>query len=131
MALPPEQVWHRWAELFNARELDAAIEACLHPEVEWVPITVEGTVFHGHDGVRDWAEQHFGFWRTFELHPEEVLRAGPARLLVLGHWRAQGRGSGLGFERRPAAWMLDFDDGLIARMETFTDQVAGRDAAGL
>jgi ketosteroid isomerase-like protein len=131
MALPPERVWHRWSELWNRGERDAAIEECIHPDIEWVPITVEGTVFHGHGGVREWVEQHFGFWETFELHPQEVLEAGPDRLLVLGHWRAKGRGSGLGFESRPAGWLLDFRDGKVVRMETFTEIAAARDAAGL
>ena len=131
MPTPPEQMWHRWAELWNGGDRDAAIEECLHPDIEWVPITVEGTVFHGHAGVRQWVEQHFGFWEAFELHPREVLDAGPSRLLVLGHWRAKGRGSGLDFERRPAGWLLDFRDGKVARMETFTEIAAARDAAGL
>ncbi|MBN1528473.1 MAG: nuclear transport factor 2 family protein [Thermoleophilaceae bacterium] len=131
MPLPSEQVWHRWSELFNRGDVEGAIEECVHPDIEWVPITVEGTVFHGKAGVRQWVDQHFGFWETFELHPEEVLDAGPGRLLVLGSWRAKGRGSGLGFEKRPAGWLLDFRDGKVVRMETFTEIQAAMEAAGL
>ena len=131
MAVPPERLWHRWSELFNGGDVDGAIEETVHPDIEWIPITVEGTVFHGHAGVRLWIEQHFGFWETFELYPEEVLPAGPERMLVLGHWHARGRGSGLGFERRPAAWLLDLRDGKVVRMETFTEIPAAMEAAGL
>ncbi len=50
-------------------------------------------------------------------------------MLVLGHWVARGRGSGLGFERQPAAWLLDLRDGKVVRMETFTEQ-RGRAGGG-
>ena len=131
MALAPDQVWRRWCELWNQGDLDAAIAETVHPGVEWIPISVEGTHFHGHEGVRQWAEQHFRFWETFELHIDEPVSAGPDRLLVLGYWVARGRGSGLGFERQPCAWLLDFRDGTIVRLETFTDRDTGREAAGL
>ena len=124
-------MWSRWAELWNRGDRETAIQECIHPDIEWLPITVEGTVFHGHPGVRQWIEQHFAFWETFELHVEETLAAGPGRVLALGHWVARGRGSGLGFERQPAAWLLDLRGGKVARMETFTEQRAAREAAGL
>ena len=124
-------MWVRWSELWNRGELDAALAETVHPDIEWIPITVEGNHFQGHDGVRQWAEQHFGFWETFELHVEETLAAGPDRVLVLGHWVARGRGSGLGFEPQPAAWLLDLRDGRVVRMETFTEQRVAREAAGL
>ena len=124
-------MWHRWSELFNLGDVDGAVEECVHPDIDWVPISVEGTVFHGHAGVRQWVEQHFGFWETFELHPEEVLDAGPrpparARLLAREGTRKRTR-----IRSQPAGWLLDFRDGKVVRMETFTELPAAKEAAGL
>jgi ketosteroid isomerase-like protein len=127
----PAQVFRRWAELWNRRELDTGLSECIHPEVDWRPISVEGTCFAGHDGIRAWAEHLFGDWETFELHPEEIRDIEENRLLALGHWCARARGSGLAFERQHASWLCDFRDGKIVRLETFTDREAALEAAGL
>jgi ketosteroid isomerase-like protein len=131
MASAPEEVFRRWAERWNRHELDTALDECIDPEVEWIPITVEGTRFHGHDGIRRWAEQLFGDWEVFEVHVEESRRVSDTCVLALGHWRACARGSGLAFERQQASWLIALRDGKIVRLETFTDRDAALEAAGL
>jgi len=131
VASAPEEVFRHWAEFWNRRELDTALRECMHPEVEWIPITVEGTCFHGHDGIRQWAEQLFGDWEVFEVHVEESLSVSPTCALALGHWRACARGSGLAFERQHASWLIALRDGRIGRLQTFTDREEALEAAGL
>jgi ketosteroid isomerase-like protein len=65
----------------------------LDPEVEWVPMSalLEGTAYHGHDGVRRWLEDMKRDWTTYEIRPERYLDLGDDRVLTLGAWRARGR----------------------------------------
>ena len=44
------------------------------------------------------------------------------RLLVVGHVRYRGRGSGASIDM-PAAWIFDFQDGRCVRLETFSRRV--------
>ena len=103
------------------------------PEVEWIPITalLEGTRYQGHDGVRQWMEDMKGDWEVFETHAEEFRDLGDDRVLALGTWRAQGRGSGVELDFPRAAWLTRFRDGKIIRLQTFTDRELALEAAGL
>jgi ketosteroid isomerase-like protein len=77
----------------------------LDPEVEWVPMSalLDGTRYHGHDGVRQWMEEMKRDWTSYEVRPERFIDVGDDRVLALGTWRAEGRGGGvlLDFNRRP------------------------------
>jgi ketosteroid isomerase-like protein len=56
----------------------------LDPEVEWVPMSalLEGTAYHGHDGVRRWLEDMKRDWITYEIRPERYLDLGDDRVLT-------------------------------------------------
>jgi ketosteroid isomerase-like protein len=86
----------------------------LDPKVEWIPMTalLDGTPYHGHEGVRHWMEDMKRDWAIFELMPERFLDLGAGRVLTLGRWRAQGRGK-------------------LVQLRTFTDRKKALDAAGL
>jgi ketosteroid isomerase-like protein len=105
----------------------------IDPEVEWIPITalLEGTRYQGHDGVRQWIEDMKRDWEVFETHPKEFRDLGDDRVLVLGTWRAQGRGSAVELDFPRAAWVVRFRDGKIIRLQTFTDRELAFEAAGL
>ncbi len=66
----------------------------LDPNVELVPMSalLEGTRYHGHDAVREWFEEMKRDWTSFEVRPEQFRDLGDGRVLVLGSWRARGRG---------------------------------------
>jgi hypothetical protein len=68
---------------------------------------------------------------VFESRLEELRDLGDDRVLALGTWQAQGRASGveLGFQK--AAWLMQFRDGMIIRLQTFTDRGRAFEAAGL
>jgi ketosteroid isomerase-like protein len=105
----------------------------LGPEVEWMPITaaLEGTTYHGEDGIRQWMEELKRDWEIFETRPEEFRDLGDDRVLVLGTWRAQGRGSGVELDSQKAAWLMQFREGKIIRLQTYTDRERAFEAAGL
>ena len=105
----------------------------LDPEVEWAPVSalLEGTSYHGHDGVREWIKDMKRDWTTFETRPERFLDLGDDRVLALGTWRAQGRGGGVELDFQHAAWLIQYRNGKLVRLQTFTDRTKALEAAGL
>ena len=116
---------------FNRRDI-AGLLATLDPDVEWVPImaVLEGRVYRGHEGVKEWIEHLDEYWELFEVNAEEFRDLGD-RVLALGRWRARGRVSGVGLENEPGTWLVHLKAGRVVRLQTFTDRAEGLEAAGL
>jgi ketosteroid isomerase-like protein len=114
-------------------EGDSDFYDILDPEVEWIPITavLEGTSYHGHDEVRQWIEDMKRDWEVFETVPEEFRDLGDDRVLILGTWRAIGRSSGVELSFQQAAWLTQYRDGKLIRLQTFTEREHAFEAAGL
>ena len=108
---------------FSGRDVEAFLEH-IDADVEWLPITagLEGPGYRGHDGVRRWFEELRRDWEVFDNRQEEIRDLGDGHFLVLGHWRARGRGSGVELSSQPASWLITFRDGKIARLQTFTSR---------
>jgi ketosteroid isomerase-like protein len=125
------QIARRVHEAFNRRDVAALFEL-LDPEVEWIPIlaTLEGHVYRGHAGVRRWIEDLDTDWEYFETCPEEFRDLG-ARVLILGHWRARGRASGVELEHESGSWLVHLNGGKVVRQQTYTDPREALKAAGL
>lgn len=102
----------------------------LDPDVEWIPImaVLEGRVYRGREGVRQWLEDLARDWEYFDPLYEEYRDLGD-RVLILGRWRARGRVSGVELENQPAAWVYEIKDGKVMRMQTFTDRAEALEAA--
>ena len=122
------EAFNRW---FNQGTVD--YYALLDPEVEWVPMSalLEGTRYHGHDGVREWFEEMKRDWSSYELKPEDFQDLGDDRVLALGGWHARGRGGDVLLDFPQAAWLLEYRKGKILRMQTFTDRKKALEAAGM
>ena len=96
-----------------------------HPAIELRPALVggpEGVVYRGLEGARR-------FWTEFHIEPTEFRDLGE-RVLVLGHVRASGRGSGITLTS-PAAWLAEIRDGQVHRWQSFASHEEGIEAAGL
>ena len=91
---------------------------------------LEGRVYRGPDGVRQWLGDLARDWEYFQPVYEEYRDLGD-RVLVLGRWRARGRVSGVELENQPAAWLYEIKDGKVVRMRTFTDRAEALEAVGL
>ena len=104
--------------------------AYLAEDAEWVPImaALEGRSYHGREGVRQWLADLRRDWEVFEPTQEEVRDLGGGAFLVLGRWRARGRGSGVELEQA-AAWLQQWRDGRLVRLQTFTSQDEALQAA--
>ena len=116
---------------FNRRDIAAFLEP-IDPNVEWIPLgaALEGRVYRGHEGVRQWFEDLAADWEVFEISVEEIRDLGN-RVLSLGHWRAKGRGSGVPLEDQPSAWLSEFKDGKCVRFQTYSDRAEALEAVGL
>jgi len=87
-----------------------------------------GRAVTGRDGLRRWfqeIDEQFVEWR---LEIAEIREANADRLLVLGHIHLRGRESEVEFDQ-PMAWLLDFRDGRVLRMEMFTGRSEALEAA--
>jgi ketosteroid isomerase-like protein len=125
----------RMHEAFNRTfsEGTADLFEALHPEAEWIPITavLDGTSYRGESAIRRWMDDMKHQWEFYETRPEEFLDLGDDRVLVLGTWQAQGRGSGVELNSQQAAWLIRVEAGKVIRMQTFTDRHKAFEAAGL
>ena len=105
----------------------------LDPNVELVPMSalLEGTRYHGHDAVREWFEEMKRDWTSFEVRPEQFRDLADGWVLVLGSWRARGRGSEVLLDFPQAAWLVQYRKGKAVRLQTFTNRQEALEAAGL
>jgi ketosteroid isomerase-like protein len=105
----------------------------LDPDIEWIPVNalLEGTTYHGHQGVRQWIEDVKRDWAEFEAKPEHFLDLGDDRVLALGTWRARGRGGDVMLDIPQAAWLGQYRERKLIRMQTFTERSKALEAAGL
>jgi ketosteroid isomerase-like protein len=115
---------------YNRRDFDAAMEF-FHPEVEWVlPALQESDSCRGPEEIRRFFE---GLDETFEelrLHPQESVDAGDRVAVRLRH-SGRGKESGIVIDEELYHQVATFSDGMIVRMEYFTDWDQALEAAGV
>ena len=105
----------------NRRDVDAML-ATLQPDCELIPLraVLEGTVYHGYDGLRRWLTDMAEDWDDLRIDSEEVRALNGGRVLVLGRFHARGKSSGVSLDQ-PAAWICELVDGKVARIRFFAD----------
>jgi ketosteroid isomerase-like protein len=107
---------------WNRGEIEAVIARATE-DFEWHPVlvqSVEGRVFRGHDGFREFLSDWTTTWESWNLEAEEIRDLGD-QVLVLTRVRAKGRGSGVELDQ-PLAHLFEFCEGLVCRAETFFDR---------
>jgi ketosteroid isomerase-like protein len=109
-------------------DLPAAL-ACIHPEVEFIPLRAgtEG-VYHGHAGVEKfWADNR----ETFErFEPNYELRDLGDRVLAWGTIHVRGRGSGVEMDI-PTGGIFQLRDGKIIGWHDYGSKEKALEAAGM
>jgi ketosteroid isomerase-like protein len=108
---------HRAFERWNRGDREILADD-VDPELE-LHSRMLGGVVRGPEGLRSWfleIDQQFDVWRP---QIAEVREVGQDRLLVLGEIHLRGRGSEVEFDQ-PVAWLVDFRDGRVLRLEVFT-----------
>jgi ketosteroid isomerase-like protein len=126
------EVFERGLDAYNHRDIDDLLEV-LDPEVEWYPVLEvllggEGTVYRGHEGVRELfrnIEDALG-----EIHAEvsEVIEDADDRIVASGQLYAKGRHSGAVTEAS-LGWLVNFRSGKVSKIRTYRGVEEARRAA--
>jgi len=128
MASEHEQIVRAWADAFNARDMDAALEI-VHPEVELFDPERTGRSWHGHYEYQAFLDEWLENFDSYALEVGE-LEEGPDGTFIRGTQRGRGTGSGLEFEL-PIHFAIRFRDGKVAYYRIATDPETAREEVGL
>jgi ketosteroid isomerase-like protein len=126
------EVVRRILDAFPRRDLDAILEL-FHEEAEIHPGiagAVEGVVYRGPDGTRDWLRHIDDGWRQFSFEIDETRDIGQGRVLTLGHFHAVGRESGVPVDQ-PYGGLFTVKNGKVTAYWGFRSQQDALEAAGL
>jgi ketosteroid isomerase-like protein len=114
---------------YNRRDFDTAVES-FHPEVEWVlPALQQADSCRGPEEIKRFWE---GIDETFDelrLDPQESVDAGDRVATRLRH-HGRGKGSGLELDTELYHQVVTFRDGVMVRIEYFSDWDEALRAAG-
>ena len=118
----------QWFAATARRDVDTLLEIA-SPDIEYVPImaVLEGRVYRGHEGVRRWVEDLFEHWEVFEPVGHDFREQGNM-VIATGWWHARGRASGAQLDDQSATWIVEFRDGRMTRLQTFTSNEEANEA---
>ena len=125
------EILRRVNEAFNRRHVDDALQY-LDPEVELHPgvqVPDEESRYLGREGVAEWFRSATEAWETITVEHNELIAVSGDRVLAVERWRFRGR-DGIELELELPN-VYTFRDGLIVRIDGFTDKSEAREAAGL
>jgi ketosteroid isomerase-like protein len=109
---------------FNRRDVDGML-APLRPDVQLEPLraVLEGTVYEGHEGLRQWLEDMAEDWEDFAVQLDDLSAVGGDHVLVEARVHARGRASGVVMDAA-GAWLCDVREGKVSRVRFYTDREA-------
>jgi ketosteroid isomerase-like protein len=120
-------------DAWSRRKFDAILKL-IHEDIEWHPALtaggMEGTVYRGHRDIESWLRELDDVWAELSHEIEEARDIGEGRVLVLGHFHAVGRESGVPIDH-PQGFLFTIDDGKVAVAWAFASQEQALEATGL
>jgi ketosteroid isomerase-like protein len=124
------EVVRRFLDAFNAREVDVLIRLSAE-DCEWRPFRaqLEGIVYRGHEGVRQFLSDMDEDWEIFGIDPLE-FHDRHERVAVIGRVNARGRGTSVEIESI-AGFVHELDQGRIRRITSHSDVEAALEAVRL
>jgi ketosteroid isomerase-like protein len=127
------EAFRRALDAYNRRDIDAFMER-FDATVETHPLNLamfarEATVYHGHDGIREFIRDVDEALSETQVEVLEVRDLGE-RVVAGGRLHARGRASGAEIES-PIGWVVDFASGKVVRMRDYPDFTGALEAAGL
>ncbi len=127
------EAFKRAVEANNRGDDDALLQE-IDPDVEWhgvmgVMFGEEATVLRGHAGVLEYLRDLEEGFTVRDIQWSEFRDLGE-RIVVLGHVRGQGRGSGIELDSRYGA-VAEFRQGKIISYRDYFDHDEALEAAGL
>jgi ketosteroid isomerase-like protein len=123
------EIVRRSFETFNVRDVDGLLRLCAE-DCEWRPLRaqLEGIVYRGHEGVRQFVRDMDEDWEAFRIDPVE-LHEGRERVGVIGQVRALGQ-SGVEIDSL-AGFVFELHEGRIRYITSHSDPNAALEAVGL
>ena len=118
-------------EAFGRRDLDG-VAAEADPDIQVRPAVVgglEGTVYRGHRGLREFVADLDDTWREFRVEAEE-FRALDDVVLVLGRTVAEGMESGVRLDT-PSGFVFGVRENKVHSFRSFVSREAALAAVGL
>jgi ketosteroid isomerase-like protein len=96
-----EQLVRRAVDAFAARDLDGIL-AVADPEIELRSLLTEAerSLYHGHDGVRDWFNEVFGVFPDWRPQPARATHDAEGAVVIPLDVTATGAGSGVPVDQR-------------------------------
>jgi ketosteroid isomerase-like protein len=123
------EIVRRAFDAFNARDVDELVSLSAE-DCEWLPFRaqLEGTVYRGHEGVRQFLSDMDEDWETFRIEPLE-FHDRRERVVVIGRVNAVGRGSGLQVDSI-AGFVHELEQGRIRSVTSHSDAETALEAVG-
>jgi steroid delta-isomerase-like uncharacterized protein len=120
----------RFLDAFNARDINVLVSLSAE-DCEWRPFRaqLEGIVYRGHEGLRQFLRDMDEDWETFRIDPIE-FHDRRERVAVIGQVNARGRASSVEIEAI-AGFVHELDQGRIKRVTSHSDVEAALEAMGL
>jgi len=119
-----------------ARDSEAVL-SIYHPEVVWdhsnnteLAHLTGSTVYHGHDGLREWSRQFYEAWDDVTAELEDMIDVGDDRVIAVLNYRGRGRVSGLEVQFTRMAGVFTIGDGRVLRADWYRSEAEARAAAG-
>jgi ketosteroid isomerase-like protein len=117
-------------DAYNRRDIPAVLER-LDPDVELLPIraVLEGMVYRGHEGFKQFVEDMSEEWEEFHPEPEQFRNIGTDYVMVFGRFLGRTRASGVEVDS-PGIWMCQVRNGKILRVQFYTEAAAAQGSIG-
>ena len=126
------EVFERGLDAYNRHDIDDLLED-LDPDVEWYPVLEvllggEGTVYRGHEGIRELFRSIEDALGEIRAELSEVVEDSGDRLVASGRLYARGRHSGAVTEA-PLGWIVNFRNGKVSKIRTYRDLEEAKEVA--
>ena len=124
------EIARRSFEAFNARKVEELVSLSAE-DCEWLPFRaqLEGIVYRGHAGVRQFVSDMDEDWDEFRIDPLE-FHDRRERVAVIGRVSALGQGSSMEIDSL-AGFVLELHRGRIRRVTSHSNPEAALEAVGL
>ena len=128
----------RWLyDAVAARDSETVL-SLYHPELVWdhsnnaeVAGLVGETVYHGHDGLREWSRQFYEAWEDVTAELQDVIDLGDDRVIAVLDYRGRGRVSGVEVQFTHMAGIFTIRNGQVLRAEWYRNEEGALQAAGV
>jgi ketosteroid isomerase-like protein len=119
---------------FRENDLEALL-AAYHPEAvldftHWEGFP-DAPVYRGRAGTEQVLRMLRDVFGVFNVQPVEIVATAPDRVLIEARLTIRGKASGAEVAAPPFGQIAEFRDGLIVRVDNYSDLGAARRAAGL